>query len=805
MGLQERDGLMNGASQRNSRILFGATWLIGLCLTSSPVGGHPFDIGHAKGIEQFAGSATARELLAKNGFVVADPAFKQIFEPYIKSPELEEPSQKDPSGHSLPSFITTDSAWHTYHVLLEEGVKELEELQSRRLVKFSRQLWTATSEQASNAPAGGDDLSWFASVGLALQDAEHRPALAPEEKRIVDGLRTGSTDVVVPVGFPLSPLLFRAESFYTQSPELSDYFAARQWYATVIFRLANPRETRLAVSLATLIESQPELLATWRQLSDPFDAFLAPAEDGSVREYAEAAKALTGTNLLDSAALDRQLPAIQRALESRLPLPRVSDQLLQPDQYADFARQTRGFRLLPPRRLPCAVCFHQTTDPKIPGRQYPSGLDFLAASPVLRSPAAIRAVQSQFGKSVSEAILKVDCGPMPASLHGEAMQLLAKLQEPLPAQVPAALRTEAWSDLQLWTQLGAWAEQRHTWALHSKLSVEYMGGASPPEGMVAPYPAFFSGLASLSRRTAEAFEKAGLEEPFEVKNTARDLLEKPSLSRRLYHARDEKELFDLSGKLAQFGRFHAWYYEQHKGEIEKDRSLYNKLEENLERLARRCAEEGQASEADTEILRAYFSSRQPVARLLKDFAPVCDRLAELATKSRTRAALTKEDVAWIENYGITLAGFHFYEGNSYLHPRDDFPMVTQVFSNPLTSSMLYAGLARPQALYVVIPSGPDLQLYRGAVMTYREFVRPNEQPLDDESWCDLVAKGNLPPAPPFTRSFYARKTALEYMQVLRPWAVRSGEDDTGKKPDIEELLWQLSAMADSRTAELAEG
>jgi hypothetical protein len=212
-------------------------------------------------------------------------------------------------------------------------------------------------------------------------------------------------------------------------------------------------------------------------------------------------------------------------------------------------------------------------------------------------------------------------------------------------------------------------------------------------------------------------------------------------------------------------------------------------------LARRCAEEGQANEADTEILRAYFNSRQPVARLLKDFAPVCDRLAELATKSRSGEALTKEDVAWIENYGVTLAGFHFYQGNSYLVPRDDFPMVTRVFSNPLTSSMLYAGLARPQALYVLIPSGPDLQLYRGAVMTYREFARPNEQPLDDESWRELVAKGNTPPAPPFTRSFYARKTALEYMKVLRPWAVRSGGDDTGKQPDTEELLWQLGAVA----------
>jgi len=72
-------------------------------------------------------------------------------------------------------------------------------------------------------------------------------------------------------------------------------------------------------------------------------------------------------------------------------------------------------------------------------------------------------------------------------------------------------------------------------------------------------------------------------------------------------------------------------------------------------------------------------------------------------------------------------------------------MVTRVFSSPLTSSMLYAGLARPQALYVIVQNGKTLQLYRGAVMTYREFVRPDEALLDDDSWRELIAKDKLLP------------------------------------------------------------
>jgi hypothetical protein len=94
-----------------------------------------YNLTTVKGMEAFRGSTHAKELLAKNGFVVSDPAFKQIFEPYIESPQTRAPTSEDWEGECLPSFITTDSAWHTYHVLLEEGIKDLEEIQSQRLVR----------------------------------------------------------------------------------------------------------------------------------------------------------------------------------------------------------------------------------------------------------------------------------------------------------------------------------------------------------------------------------------------------------------------------------------------------------------------------------------------------------------------------------------------------------------------------------------------------------------------------------------------------------------------------------------------
>ena len=230
--------------------------------------GPAYDLSHTDGMNCFGGSAEAEKLLATQGFVVAAPWFCQIFEPYIQTP--------------LPAFVTPDSAWHTYHVLLEAGVKELERAQSQRLAEFSRRLLLAAEAQATNGAPEFSAIAEYASLGLAFQDQSHRESLAAGQKRLVESLLAGTTPVAAPIGFPLSPVQFRPQSFYLESPALKDFYAAHQWYASVDFRLSDERETALAFCLAWLVESNPELLALWKQLSEPYDSFVAQPEDGTV-------------------------------------------------------------------------------------------------------------------------------------------------------------------------------------------------------------------------------------------------------------------------------------------------------------------------------------------------------------------------------------------------------------------------------------------------------------------------------------------------------------------------------------------
>jgi hypothetical protein len=87
-----------------------------------------------------------------------------------------------------------------------------------------------------------------------------------------------------------------------------------------------------------------------------------------------------------------------------------------------------------------------------------------------------------------------------------------------------------------------------------------------------------------------------------------------------------------------------------------------------------------------------------------------------------------------------------------------------------------------------------LQLYRGAVMTYREFVLPNNPLLDDDSWRELVSHGGTPPPPPFTRSFYAETSVSDLIQQLEGESAKEEAD----YDDIEDLLSRVGSRATAR-------
>ena len=90
------------------------------------------------------------------------------------------------AGHpvKMPIFITVDSAWHTYHVLLEEGVQQVELGQAGSCSVF-RSDYARSRRPARSSTTVYRDLAAFAAVGWAVQDSTCLQRLPADERATV--------------------------------------------------------------------------------------------------------------------------------------------------------------------------------------------------------------------------------------------------------------------------------------------------------------------------------------------------------------------------------------------------------------------------------------------------------------------------------------------------------------------------------------------------------------------------------------------------------------------------------------------
>jgi hypothetical protein len=440
-----------------------------------------------------------------------------------------------------------------------------------------------------------------------------------------------------------------------------------------------------------------------------------------------------------------------------------------------------GVKQLELQNQPDADFFAKTTEL--------SGVELFVACPELRSPDAVRVLRKTFGGTTELAMETVNYMLPSNNLASESLRLLATLQKPVSSQSEPVFRSEAWADEQLWTQLGAWIEQSHPPQSHADASDLYEPGEDGPKlGVVAPYPEFFAGLARLSRDAEVAMEKAGLDEPFDSKAIAQQLLNAIFVQQGLAGNGDE-EMAKMAATGTQFKQFTDHYAETHHAGGGENSPAAQQLLKTMETVARRCLSGTVPTEADRVILKGFYDERATAPRLLRDFALTCDKLAELARKQRDGAALSDEDRDWIANYGTILARFHSSLGNGLARPDDDSSSTRNLGTNSAGTSVLCAGLGHPETLYIILPAEGRLHLYRGAVLAYREEARAVSAPVDGKS---------QPPG--FTASFRAEKSPAEILETLA-----AGIGDRQGLRDIQENLTALrSRVTDADLPALIE-
>ena len=473
---------------------------------------------------KLAFSEPDRQRFSQNGFYI-EPM------PPEKDIEVDDlaDSYRDPSiGEQY--FITSDLYLHSYHLIFDRMLQDIEEKKLLPSVKEMSKVLARTAENAlktaSSVAAVHDallgDLLYF-SVAAKLFDPAFTAAhavRAPTDA-VVSRIQAAAGELPSRVNF-LGPgnedfTKYKVRGHYTRNESLRRYFQGMMWFGRHNFLLSDKTQTLAAILLPNLVETAHET-----RRFESFDGVITYLI-GRQDKYTLAGYRSVDQKVFGAAApgirelstnLDANLATFQHTAWSDLPAPQiVSVQTGTGMTQDERLRQVAGVKFLGQRYVLDALLLNQLTSPSVGNdanpRNLPSALDVMM---MLGSKAATDLEQkaqkehqwpnydSQVAKlkgTTEEQLAKR------STFYEQWLYSLQTLFLPTPSKQAFAVR-EPWQYKSLNTCLASWTELKHDTILYSEQSAAEMGGGEEfkvppyvppgPKGYVEPNPAFFQQL-----------------------------------------------------------------------------------------------------------------------------------------------------------------------------------------------------------------------------------------------------------------------------------------------------------------------
>jgi hypothetical protein len=227
----------------------------------------------------------AREMLAANGFVVIEAGYGQFHEAY---------SHVEMSSYQ-PLFITTDAAYHYWHLAFAKALRDTEQQVLLPILEaFAVELNQLAEEQATEYAGSDVELETarvvsYSELLLALLELDVGP-FAPEVEAELELIENHAGMVESPTtGARVDYSLFRPRGHYTTTPELTRFFLTMSSLGQTGFQLAEADMLQTGLMLARLIEDSDELTSAWEQIYRPTAFLVGLADDYTPFELIEAA------------------------------------------------------------------------------------------------------------------------------------------------------------------------------------------------------------------------------------------------------------------------------------------------------------------------------------------------------------------------------------------------------------------------------------------------------------------------------------------------------------------------------------
>lgn len=694
-----------------------------------------------------------QEVLQGQKLAIGRTEFRQSFEPYDQ-----------PKG---PVFITSDSLLNVYHVLFEDSFRELEIRRAVQLKAYLESMVTqARALVAKRKDLPGENAAAWSQAQLAIGPAMRLlgtpsdffdEALRPEIEAQV-GLIMKAEGATLPTWLAPATSGFlgidygrlRPVGFYSGSSLLENYFRAVRWLQIIPFRIERDHELG-AVALLCAEMPKTKSYPETSYLQD-YDGFLG-RPDGRTLEQAPKLKSA------------RQAVPMPQALEDARKWMKPASSKVK-DGLWDNSRSGQSeniepFHLLSAYALPESVVFQSLQNR---GKSV-TGLQFAALNGSQWAFSHLNADQSDaaFSELLTRKVDEWEGRREENYLYTRYRKTIASLFTPADPDAPAFMNSEAWSAKSCQTALASWVQIRHTFTLQAKVSFSATCAFTRHPGFIEPNPAFFRSFVRLVRTTRERLEGFSLFDG-SAASVANELRVKADLCDKFVELSKTMPVRKLQESLVGMKVFEMIQTSELSDVLFVDDSGIN---------AFRAAMDGYASGKLPEVLPAFgrflrgladrYESKNlplPDAQPWKSLKTRWQHLDDLATrlesllqKQLRQRDWDKEEAAFIEEYGASMAYLMGYFGNVH-NPQDDSPRWVEMADYPNKGTLLAVATGRPRPIYVLYPWHGVEVLCVGTVSPYFEYE--SSRRMTDSEWTKTLGKPGAVPLPNWFQSLYFR-------------------------------------------------
>lgn len=412
-----------------------------------------------------------------------------------------------------PVFVTTDAAYHTWHLAFDKVLRSLEQEvllpQLERLVigmldGAQLQAEELKGTELSDAASRIVQLLQVAGAELGL-DVGPLGRLAEREKALVDAHATARTSPILETKIDYS--LYTPRGHYTRNPDLTRFFVAMSVLGQSAFCLPGTFECpsgagpmRLAILASRVLAPDAELSALWKDVYEPTAFLVGLADDYTPFEVADAAQAVVPGWLSSPLAFGDD-PAVLQVAERLLSERPV---LINPER--------ASVRLMGTRFVIDSFVLDQLIWPNVGSadrpRLVPSALDLASAfGSDLAYDIQRETGQSRFAnyasqmKAMREAISERSQQAWGGTVYDAWLSALEPVWVQHGKAFPDFMRTDAWAAKDLQTGAGSYAELKHDTILFTKQAAAEGGDGlriPPRRNWVEPDPVAFARLATVT-------------------------------------------------------------------------------------------------------------------------------------------------------------------------------------------------------------------------------------------------------------------------------------------------------------------